>query len=76
MEAWLLGDASALKNAYPKSNVNILETYSQDSICGIWEILANLIQQDGANDFKEERLAGCRIRKIEMGGEYKAFYDH
>ena len=36
-EAWLLGDIPAIKVAYPKAKVNILNSYQNDSICGTWE---------------------------------------
>ena len=40
-EAWLLGDREALIAAYPDINLEILDTYVQDSQCGTWELLRN-----------------------------------
>jgi hypothetical protein len=47
-EAWFLGDISAVKKAYPRAKDAILLTYSNDSICGTWELLANAIYPGGA----------------------------
>ena len=48
-EAWLLGDIPAIKAAYPKAKVNILNSYQNDSICGTWELLADAIFTGGSN---------------------------
>ena len=47
-EAWLLGDQAALRAAYPKVKLQVLTTYTQDSICGTWEKLADAVYQGGA----------------------------
>jgi hypothetical protein len=47
MEAWLLGDRQALLAAYPKAKKEVLARYSQDSICGTWELLADAIYPGG-----------------------------
>lgn len=48
-EAWLLGDITAIKAAYPRAKVNILNSYQNDSICGTWELLADAIFAGGSN---------------------------
>ena len=48
-EAWLLGDIPAIKAAYPKAKVNILNSYQNDSICDTWELLADAIFTGGLN---------------------------
>lgn len=48
MEAWLLGDRSALLAAYPKAKKDPLNRYVQDSICGTWELLADAIYPGGS----------------------------
>lgn len=53
-EAWLLGDINAIKQAYPKGKYAILSTYSNDSICGTWEILADTIYIGGVNSLKKK----------------------
>ena len=40
-EAWLLGDRAAVKQAYPAAKDSVLNRYMQDSICGMWEVLAD-----------------------------------
>lgn len=53
-EAWLLGDIPAIKAAYPKAKVNILNNYQNDSICDTWELLADAIFAGGAKALKNE----------------------
>lgn len=53
MEAWLLGDREALKTAYPKAKDGVLKSYSQDSICGTWELLADTIYSGGYKALKK-----------------------
>jgi hypothetical protein len=47
-EAWLLGDLNAVKLAYPTTKDAILNSYSNDSICGTWEKLADAVYPGGA----------------------------
>ena len=47
-EAWLLGDIQAVKAAYPKAKVKVLEAYENDSICGTWECLADAVYKGGS----------------------------
>jgi hypothetical protein len=47
-EAWLLGDRTAIKKAYPRAKAAVLDTYDHDSICGTWEKLADAIYPGGA----------------------------
>lgn len=53
-EAWLLGDISAIKKAYPKAIDNVLNSYQNDSICGTWELLAEAIFAGGAKALKKK----------------------
>ena len=55
MEAWLLGDRKAIKQAYPKAKRNILDSYKQDSICGTWEILADAVYPNGLKALKQQQ---------------------
>ncbi len=43
MEAWLLGDWQALKTAYPEADYELYRRYEQDSVCGTWELLAEIL---------------------------------
>ncbi len=47
-EAWFLGDLVAIKTAYPAAKTSVLSTYSNDSICGTWEKLADAIYPGGS----------------------------
>ena len=47
-EAWLLGDRSAIKAAYPQARDAVLNGYVNDSICGTWEVLADAVFPGGS----------------------------
>ena len=53
-EAWLLGDISAIKKAYPKAKDSVLNSYQNDSICGTWELLADAIFAGGSNSLGKQ----------------------
>lgn len=66
MEAWLLGDEEALLSAYPFARESKYKEYVQDSICGTWELLADVVFKGGLKKFRKE----CpTYREI---GRYKA----
>lgn len=52
-EAWILGDAGAIKRAYPLAKEYVLKSYEQDSICGTWEWLADAIYHGGSERLTE-----------------------
>ncbi|MCF6177784.1 MAG: hypothetical protein L3J63_00130 [Geopsychrobacter sp.] len=52
-EAWLMGDRNAVKTAYPHAKDQILNTYVQDSICGTWEMLADVVYPGGVQKLKQ-----------------------
>jgi hypothetical protein len=49
-EAWFLGDIPAVKKAYPRAKSDILNAYTNDSICGTWEKLADAIFPGGSQN--------------------------
>jgi len=51
-EAWLLGDQDAIFAAYPHCKKSVLQSYTQDSICGTWEILADALEEGGAANLR------------------------
>lgn len=53
-EAWLLGDLPAITKAYPNARRNVLQDYVNDSICGIWEKLADAVYPGGAKMLSEK----------------------
>lgn len=52
MEAWYLGDRTALLKAYPRARRDVLDRYSQDGICDTWELLADAIYTGGVAAIK------------------------
>lgn len=53
MEAWLLGDEAAILRAYPQAKLQKLHAYRQDSICGTWEVLADVVYPGGYVQMKK-----------------------
>lgn len=78
MEAWLLGDCEAIKAAYPKLADRIItkhSNYSQDSICGTWELLADMLTKGGIGYFKKQNptafdVGRCKSEWAENIGKY------
>ena len=52
-EAWLLGDVKAIKKAYSRARLNVLDDYENDSICGTWELLADAVYVGGSRRLKD-----------------------
>ena len=53
IEAWLLGDRSAVLTAYPSARTTVLDSYIPDSICGTWEVLADAVHPGGARALRK-----------------------
>jgi len=53
IEAWYLGDRQALLAAYPRAKKKVLDGYTQDSVCGTWELLADAVYPKGADAIKK-----------------------
>lgn len=53
MEAWYLGDRTALLASYPKAKTRVLDGYVQDSVCDTWEVLADAVYPGGATAIKK-----------------------
>ncbi len=53
VEAWYLGDQQALRAAYPRAKVDVLDRYVQDSVCDTWELLADAIYPGGSAAIKK-----------------------
>ncbi|MCW3096867.1 MAG: enolase [Chthonomonadaceae bacterium] len=47
IEAWYLGDPAAIQTAYPRAKQAPLSKYEQDSVCGTWELLADIVYPGG-----------------------------
>ena len=64
VEAWLLGDEHALFAAYPQAKSHVFHTYIQDSICGTWEFLADVIYPGGRQKMQKEHLSYIEIGRL------------
>jgi len=64
MESWILADKNAILLAYPEADLQRLSEYEQDSICGTWEVLCDVLLREQSH----------RIKKIGYPaiGQYKA----
>ena len=62
-EAWLLGDISAVKTAYPRARNTVLNDYQNDAICGTWEILADAVVEGGSKALKSQGYPAIGIEK-------------
>ncbi len=47
IEAWYLGDLTAIKTAYPEAKQDISDNYIQDAQIGTWEVFAEMVYPDG-----------------------------
>ncbi len=54
IEAWYFGDRDALLVAYPRADRKVLNNYSQDAVCGTWEMLADALVKGGAAAIKKQ----------------------
>ena len=64
LEAWLLGDKNAILAAYPKAKLSMLRNYEQDSICGTWEVLADMLYKGGRTKLKRNSPYYGEIGKL------------
>ena len=62
-EAWFLGDIFAIKKAYPRAKTTILNTYTNDSICGTWEHLADAVFEGGSQALLEKGWPAIGVEK-------------
>lgn len=81
VEAWLLGDELAIQKAYPKYKKNVLHDYKQDSICGTWEMLADVVFKGGIREIKKKKMSYVEIGKLKTEwackiGDYMVFEDN
>jgi len=69
IESWYLGDEKALLAAYPRAKRTVLNRYTQDSICGTWELLADAIHPKGAATIKKQGWPSAGQLKHEWAGK-------
>jgi hypothetical protein len=74
-EAWLLGDISAVKQAYPTAKDAVLQGYENDSICGTWELLADAVYEGGVKALKGKGWRAVGAEKFRWASEITPFID-
>lgn len=65
MEAWYFGDQQAILAAYPGAKLGQMLNYQQDSVCGTWERLADMIAAGGAAKLKADGWPASGVAKSE-----------
>ena len=76
IEAWLLGDEKAILSAYPKADISVIRAYSQDSVCGTWEVLARALLHERATSLIRVGYPAVGQYKTEWGTKIAPFLDH
>ncbi len=74
-EAWFLGDIPAVKSAYSTAKNSILRGYSNDSICGTWELLADAIFPKGSAKLKRDGWVEIGKAKSEWAKNITPYMD-
>jgi len=76
IEAWLLGDMTAMERAYPKYDKQEYKGYIQDSIIGTWEKLADItLSRNVASYLKKSAYPEIGKQKIEWAQKIGTFMD-
>ena len=52
MESWILADKNAILLAFPDADMERLSEYEQDSICGTWEVLCDVLLREQSGRVK------------------------
>lgn len=52
-EAWYFGDKQSILQAYPRAKRDVISRYTQDSVCGTWELLADAVYPGGSAAIKK-----------------------
>ena len=75
IEAWLLGDEDAIVAAYPQAKLPVLHSYIQDSICGTWETLADVVYKGGQQIMRKQHYSERGRIKYEWAKKIGAHLD-
>jgi len=67
-EAFFLGDSAGVKKAFPQAKVGKIRRYHQDSICGTWEFLRDVI---GDRAGSEDKVAWAEAIGRHLTAEWK-----
>jgi hypothetical protein len=74
-EAWYLGDLAAVKAAYPKAKEAVLNSYSNDTICGTWEKLADAVFLGGVKKLSKQGGQAIGLEKSNWAKNIPPFMD-
>lgn len=73
LEAWLLGDFPAIQQAYSHANYATYLLYKQDSICGTWEKLAEIVDSKACKKLKNSSYQLIGRKKYEWAENITPF---
>ena len=73
IEAWLLGAPDAVTRAYPRAKRTVLGSYVQDSICGTWEKIADVIYPGGSKVLSQKAYHEIGRAKCEWAEKITPF---
>ena len=74
-EAWYLGDLAAVKAAYPEAKESVLKEYTNDSICGTWEQLANAVFSGGHDKLSKQSKQAIGLEKTKWANNIAPHMD-
>lgn len=60
-EAFYLGDKAAIRKAFPKAKLSKMDSYTQDSICGTWELFQQVVGETTADKVEWAKLMGKHL---------------
>jgi hypothetical protein len=76
IEAWLLGDKTAIEKAYPKMNQRVYSEYLQDSVIDTWEKLADItLSPKAARNLKKVGYPEVGRQKYEWAQKIGVYMD-
>jgi hypothetical protein len=61
IEAFYLGDKSGIRTAFPKCKLSKMDSYTQDSICGTWELFKDVIGETSEDKVQWAKLTGTNL---------------
>jgi hypothetical protein len=73
--SWLLGDRHAITTACSKAKTAPLDAYTQDSICGTWDVLADAVYPGGAEPLKKRGFPHTGQAKCEWAEQIAPHMD-
>ncbi|HEY9692485.1 MAG TPA: DUF4276 family protein [Oculatellaceae cyanobacterium] len=74
-EAWFLGDWAAVKAAYPSAKQALLNSYTNDDICGTWEKLADVVYSGGCKKLSKLGWQGIGKEKANWAEKISPLMD-